>query len=374
MPDNVDGKPFIVFGRKWLQVDNPHVDWNTNTVHITKSDGSKWVIKPRNYTKPSSSISIKSISLKKTSAIVKKKKAELFAVHLHPAISTINIADGFQDLVEEFKDVFRDELPNELPPKCDLDFSINTKSDEPPPVRPVIRLSSTELKELKKQLQSLLDKGFIRPSSSPYGAPVFFVKKKNGELRMVCDYRELNKITIPDANPLPLINEALDQVSDSVIFSQIDLIGAYHQVRTQKEDCHKTAIRTRFGSFEWTVLCFGLTNAHASFTRLLSTLLQKINGDCLVLFLDDILVYSKSIEEHKQHLRKLFHILRSNRLYAKLSKCSIGVSEVEFLGHKINASGVHTQKRLVDAVIEWPIPRSIKDVQSFLGIVTESSF
>ena len=115
MPDNVDGKPFIVFGRKWLQVDNPYVDWNTNAVHITRSGGSKWVIKPRNYTKPISSVSIKSISLKKMSALVKKKKAELFAVRLRPAISTMNIADGFQDLIEELKDVFLDELPTSYP-------------------------------------------------------------------------------------------------------------------------------------------------------------------------------------------------------------------------------------------------------------------
>lgn len=128
---------------------------------------------------------------------------------------------------------------------------------------------------------------------------MFFVKKKNGEIRMVCDYRALNRITIPDSNPLPLINEALDQVSGATIFSQLDLIGAYHQMRINEEDCAKTAIRTLFGYFEWRVLNFGLTNAPAAFTRLLSTLLRDLNGESVVIFLDDILIYSKTPEEQE---------------------------------------------------------------------------
>ncbi len=126
---------------------------------------------------------------------------------------------------------------------------------------------------------------------------------------MVCDYRALNKIIIKDSNPLPLISEALDQVAGAKVFSQIDLIGAYHQMRIRAGDCPKTAIRTRFGAFEWRDLCFGLTNAPASFSRMLSSLLRDLNGDCLVLFQDDVLVHSSSIEEHKKHLQKLFDIL-----------------------------------------------------------------
>lgn len=368
MPEDVDGKPLVVIGRQWLEIDNPRVDWHTNCVHITRADGSKWILKPRHYVKSPKPVSIKKISFKKMSSMVKKGHCELFAVRVRSDLKNMNVSEQFTDIVEEFSDIFLDELPDQLPPWRDVNFEFNLRSDHPPPVRPVIRLSPEELKELKKQLQVLLDKGMLRPSSSPYGAPVFFVKKKDGDLRMVCDYRALNKITIPDSNPLPLINEALDQVSGATIFSQIDLIGAFHQMRIREEDCPKTAIRTRFGSFEWRVLCFGLTNAPPSFTRLLSTLLRELNGDCLVLFLDDVLVYSRSVEEHRKHLQRLFEILRREKLYAKRKKCNIGVAEVDFLGFRINADGVTMQNRLVDAILEWPTPRTVKDVQSLVGL------
>lgn len=359
--------PEIIIGRTWLREHNPDIDWRTSTIQFTHGDGSRWLIRPRGFVN-NHAVEIKKISLKKMAKLVAKKSCEFYAIRVRPEMDQMKFTSDFKDIVAEFDDVFLDELPDGLPPNRDVEFSINLKSEQPPPVRPVIRLSKEELKELKRQLKMLLDKKLIRPSSSPYGAPVFFVKKKNGDLRMVCDYRALNKITIPDANPLPLIDEAIDQVSDAIIFSQFDLIGAYHQMRIREEDCHKTAIRTRFGSFEWRVLCFGLTNAPAAFTGLLSSLLHDMNGDFLVLFLDDVLVYSKSIEEHKAHLRRLFETLRKHKLYAKRSKCNIEVQEVDFLGFKIGADGVKMQSRLVDGILEWPTPRSVRDVRSFIGM------
>lgn len=195
-----------------------------------------------------------------------------------PQLEKLDPTKDFKDIITEYQDIFREELPEELPPARGMEFEINLKPGESPPVRPVLRLSQRELKELKIQLQKYLDKGLLRPSSSPFGAPVFFVKKKNRELRMVCDYRALNKITIPDASPIPLIDETIDQVAGANIFSQLDLIWGYHQMRLKEEDCHKTAIRTRFGSFEWRVLCFGLTNAPAAFSRLLASLFQELLG------------------------------------------------------------------------------------------------
>ncbi len=182
---------------------------------------------------------------------------------------------------------------------------------------------------------------------------------------MVCDYRTLNKIAVAGSNPLPLIHEALDQVSGAKVFSKIDLLGAYHQMRIKEDDCKKPAIRTRFGSLEWRELCFGLTNAPAAFTLSMSSLVYEMNGECLVLFLDGILVYSKSVEEHKEHLRRVFEILRKNGLYAKKSKCEFGVSDIEFLGHHVNANGVSMTNRLVTAILDWPAPKTIRDVQSF---------
>lgn len=371
MDSEINNTPCVIIGRTWLDKDNPNVNWYDNSISLTRKDGKKFEIFPKKLKSLKTSITFKKTSLKKLARIVKKQDGELFAVKVRPkpyGSPVKNCSDNFIYIVEEFKDIFVEELPDQLPPKRDLDFEINLKSDEPPPVRPVIRLSTDELKELKKQLTSLLQKGFIRPSTSPYGAPVFFVKKKNGDLRMVCDYRALNKITIPDSTPLPLLNESLDQVSGATIFSQIDLIGAYHQMRIAEKDIPKTAIRTRFGSFEWTVLCFGFTNAPASFSRLIAGMLHSLNGECLVQFLDDILVYSKSIDEHKNHLRNLFSILKKNRIYVRSSKCNIGVDEVEFLGFNVSAMGIHTQKRLVDAVQDWPVPKNIHEVRQFIGL------
>eukprot|EP00178_Gracilaria_changii_P003742 TRINITY_DN1564_c0_g2_i1.p1 TRINITY_DN1564_c0_g2~~TRINITY_DN1564_c0_g2_i1.p1 ORF type:complete len:336 (+),score=33.80 TRINITY_DN1564_c0_g2_i1:769-1776(+) len=185
---------------------------------------------------------------------------------------------------------------------------------------------------------------------------------------MVCYYRALNRITVPDATPLPLIDEALDQVAGATIFSQIDLVGAYYQMRIKEEDCHKTAIRTGFGSFQWRFLCFGLCNPPAAFSRLIASALRHLNGRCLVLYIDDILVYSKSIEKHKRHIRQILLALRQNKLYAKLSKCAFGVRKVEFLGFNVSKKSVSTQDRLVSFIQDWPTPTIIKNIQQFVGL------
>ena len=361
-------KGTIVLGRNWLRNCNPSIDWEQRNITITRKDGSKATLHSRNSRRSSQAVRIKQISIKRASVLVRKKGFELFAVKMQPTTDVMKVSPECREVVEKYSDIFVSELPQELPPERDVEFEINLKSDQPPPARPVIRLSTNELKELKKQLEELLSRGLLRPSSSPYGAPVFFVKKKEGDLRMVCDYRALNKITIPDSNPLPLIDEALDQVAGAKVFSKIDLIGAYHQMRIKQEDCQKTAIRTRFGSFEWRVLTFGLTNAPASFTRLLSTLLRNLNGECLVMFLDDVLVYSASMEEHKKHLERLFAVLRANKLYAKKSKCVVGASEVDFVGYTVNEEGISTQKRLVKAIETWPVPTSVREIQRFMGL------
>lgn len=232
-------------------------------------------MRPRHHTNQPTAIQMKSISLRKMRDLVKKKRCELFAVRVRPNNSKITVSQDFADIVDEFSDFFLDELPNELSSWRDINVDIKLKFDQPSPVRPVIQLSTEELRELKRQLQMMLKKSLLRPSSSPYGAPVCFVKKKTGDLRMVCDYRALNKIKIPDSDPLPFINEALDQVAGAKVFSQIDLIGAYHQMTIKEEECHKISIRSRFGCFEWCVLYFGPTNAPASFTRLLTTLCTR---------------------------------------------------------------------------------------------------
>ena len=185
---------------------------------------------------------------------------------------------------------------------------------------------------------------------------------------MVCDYCALSKIPIPDSNPLPLIDETLDQAAEARIFSQIVLIGAYHQMHIRDIDCPKMAIRTCFGTFELRVLCFGLTNALAAFTRLPSNMLQELNRECCVLFMDDVVIYNSTNEEHIKHLRRLFEILRANKLYVRSSKCHIGTSEVDFLGYHVSCRGVTTQRRLFDALAGWPAPTSAQEAGQFLGL------
>lgn len=185
---------------------------------------------------------------------------------------------------------------------------------------------------------------------------------------MVCDYRGLNKMTRKDSNPLPLIEETLDQLAEAKIFSKFDLVGAYHQLRIRDEDIHKKAIRTRFGTFEWRVVCFGLTNAPAAFTRLASDIFKELNGECLAFYLDDVIIHSRTEEEHRKHLRKFLELLRKHKLFAKGSKCEIGQKEVYFLGQYVSAGKIRTDESLVKAVQDWPKPKTVRDIQKFLGL------
>ena len=193
-------------------------------------------------------------------------------------------------------------------------------------------MSPKELDELKKQLDDLLAKGLIQPSKSPYGAPVLFVKKKDGSMRMCVDYRALNKQTIKNKYPLPRIEELLDRLHGAKCFSGLDLVNGYYQVRIAKGDIHKTAFRTRYGHYEFLVMPFGLTNAPATFMHLMHDLFGPLLDKFVIVFLDDILIFSKTPEEHEQHLRQVLEILRKAKLYAKLSKCEFFKSSISFLG------------------------------------------
>jgi hypothetical protein len=213
--------------------------------------------------------------------------------------ATQSIDPRIRSLLDEFKDVFPEDLPEGLPPRRDVDHRIELVPGSTPPTRPTYRMSPPELDELKKQVADLLAKGFIQPSKSPFGAPVLFVKKKDGSQRMCVDYRALNKVTIKNSYPLPRIDELLDRLQGAKYFSKIDLRSGYHQVRIADEDIPKTAFRTRYGHFEFLVLPFGLTNAPATFMHLMQQVFRPHLDDFVIVFLDDILVYSSSVEEHR---------------------------------------------------------------------------
>ena len=230
------------------------------------------------------------------------------------------------------------------------------------------RMAPAELKELKIQLQELLDLGFIRPSFSPWGAPVLFVKKKDGTLRMCIDYRELNKLTIKNKYPLPRIDDLFDQLQGSSVFSKIDLRSGYHQLRIRDEDIPKTAFRTRYGHYEFLVMSFGLTNAPAAFMDLMNRVFRDYLDKLVIVFIDDILVYSQSESQHEQHLRLVLQRLREHRLYAKFSKCEFWLPQVTFLGHIVSKDGILVDPSKIEAVRNWPRPGNVPEVRSFLGL------
>ena len=217
--------------------------------------------------------------------------------------------------------------------------------------------------ELSNQLQGLLDKGFIRPSFSPWGAPVLFVKKKDGSFRMCIDYRELNKLTIKNRYPLPRIDDLFDQLQGSKCYSKIDLRSGYHQLKVKEDDVPKTAFRTRYGHYEFLVMPFGLTNAPAVFMDLMNRVCKPYLDKFVIVFIDDILIYSKNKEEHEQHLRKILELLKKEQLYAKFSKCEFWIEKVQFLGHVVTSKGIHVDPAKIEAVEKWEAPTTPSEIR-----------
>ncbi|GKC94690.1 putative reverse transcriptase domain-containing protein [Tanacetum coccineum] len=243
-------------------------------------------------------------------------------------------------MIRDFPEVFPEELPG-LPPPRQVEFRIDLVPGAAHVARTPYRLAQSEMKELSVQLQELLEKEFIRPSSSPWGAPVLFVKKKDGSFRMCIDYRELNKLTVKNHYPLLRIEDLFDQLQGSSVYSKIDLRLGYHQLRIKEEDILITAFRTWYGHFEFQVMPFGLTNVPAVFIDLINRVCKSYLDKFVIVFIDDILVYSKDEEEHGRHLKIILELLKKERLYAKFLNCDFWLDSVQFLGHVINCSGVH---------------------------------
>ncbi|KAJ9519121.1 hypothetical protein QJQ45_007673 [Haematococcus lacustris] len=261
-------------------------------------------------------------------------------------------------LLAEYSDVFTPLTG--LPPDRPVGHTIPLEPGNRPPATPMYRLSKPEHDELKQQIQDLLAKGMIEPSSSPYAAPVLFVQKKSGELRMCIDYRQLNKITLRDQYPLPRIDDMFDKLSGCKVFSSLDLQAGYHKIRITPEDVLKTAFRTPEGHFQFKVLCFGLTNAPATFQRVMNDAFATVLGKCALVYLDDILVMSRSVQDHLLHLKQVFELLRKNKLYAKLFKFLMQDGyPLAYLSRKLSpaeinyTTGEHEFLSLVTACKEW---------------------
>ncbi|GJP58286.1 hypothetical protein CLOP_g22992 [Closterium sp. NIES-67] len=217
------------------------------------------------------------------------------------------------------------------------------------------------------EIEYLLAKGLIRPSTSPYGAPVLFTPKPDGSLRMCIDYRALNKQTIKNKYMIPRIDDLVDQLRGATVFSKLDLRSGYWQIRMAENSIHKTAFRTRYGSYEYLVMLFGLTNAPATFQVEMNHILRPVLDECVVVYLDDILIYSRDMKQHVEHLGRVLEILRRERFYVKLSKSEFALEKVQFLGHMVSAQKVHVDPKKIEAVRTWKIPENVKELQQFLG-------
>jgi hypothetical protein len=270
-------------------------------------------------------------------------------------------------VVREFLDMFPDDLPR-MPPERAIEFKIELQPGTTPIAKAPYKMSLLELKELKIQLQWLLDKGYIQPSISPWGCSALFVEKKDKEMSLCVDYRPLNAVTIKNKYPLPRIDILFDQLAGAQVFSKIDLRSGYHQIKIRAEDIPKTAFTTRYGLYEYLVMSFGLTNGLAHFMYLMNSVFMLELDKFVMVFIDDILIYSRSMKEHKEHLRIVLQRLREHKLYAKFSKCEFWIKEVPFLGHVVSTEGITVDPSKVKEVWEWKPPTSVSEVQSFLGL------
>ncbi|GJP62458.1 hypothetical protein CLOP_g19517 [Closterium sp. NIES-67] len=232
-----------------------------------------------------------------------------------------------------------------------------------------MRLTQPELNELRRQLDYLLEKGFVHPSTSPFAAPILFTPKKDGGLRMCIDYRALNRVSIKSRYPIPRVDELIDQLNGAKFFSKIDLQGGYHQIRVNEADCYKTAFRTRYGSYEYTVMPFGLTNAPSTFQLTMNEVFRPLLDKCVIVYLDDFLIYSTNREQHLKDLGAVFSLLQQHRLVTNGSKCEFLKQELEFLGHYISINGVKIDPKKIATIQDWKPPANLHELQRFLGFV-----
>uniref|UniRef100_A0A8C5MI68 Gypsy retrotransposon integrase-like protein 1 n=1 Tax=Leptobrachium leishanense TaxID=445787 RepID=A0A8C5MI68_9ANUR len=327
----------IVLGYPWLTRHNPVIDWRAR--QIAKWDNDCLL-----------------------SCIQIPLSVNTLNVPTSPPLSTI-IPPPYADLAPVFDKREADKLPPHRPYDCAIDLLPGAV----PPRGAVYPLSEKENRVLEEYITDSLQKGFIRPSSSPAGAGFFFVRKKEGDLRPCIDFRGLNKITVKNAYPIPLIPELFDRLKFSKVFTKLDLRGAYNLIRIREGDEWKTAFNTRLGHYEYLVMPFGLCNAPAIFQAFINDVLREYTPCFVVVYLDDVLIHSPDLETHHQHVRLVLSKLLSNGLYCKLEKCLFDVQQVQFLGYVISSSGFMMDSSKLDAILHWPLPKGLKAIQRFIG-------
>ena len=289
---------------------------------------------------------------------------ELANQEVEPDVDMTKIPTEYHD----FADLFSKKEAEKLPPHRSYDHTIPLEPGAVPPFGPIYKCSPVELEATREYIEKNLRKGFLKHSQSPCGSPIVFARKKDGTLRLCVDYRGLNKLTIKNRYPLPLIGELLERISTAKRFTKLDVRDGYNRLRMAEGEEWKTAFRCRYGLFEYTVMPFGLCNAPGTFQHYMNDTFREFLDDFLIVYLDDLLIYSDSRKEHKEHVRKVLTRLREAGLLLKPSKCQFHVTEVEFLGFIVGNDGVKMDPAKVESITSWPTPKSPHDVRMFLGL------
>lgn len=277
-----------------------------------------------------------------------------------------HIPPEIQSLLTEFSTLFDD--PQGLPPKRACDHSIPLKSHAKPVFLRPYRHNPAQKDEIEKQVKEMLLSGVIQPSNSAFSSPALLVKKKDGTWRLCIDYRQLNSITVKGKFPMPVIDELLDELSGSKVFSKLDLRAGYHQIRLVEGEEHKTAFQTHSGHYEYRVMSFGFTGAPATFQGAMNDTLAPVLRKFALVFFDDILVYSPDLVSHVHHLRQVLQLLTKHQWKVKLSKCSFAQHQLSYLGHIISDQGVTTDPAKIEEVVNWAVPKFVKKLRGFLGL------
>ena len=285
----------------------------------------------------------------------------------HPDL-TASHRQRLNKLLQQYQDIFGSKLYTDAIPKEDMPTVIDIMPGSKIPNRPLYRYSPLEVQEIEKQVQEMLAQGLVQHSTSPYGAPVLLVKKPDGTWRFCVDYRALNAITVRNAHALPRIDDLLDRIQGAKYFSSMDLLQGFYQMPLPEHDRPKTAFKTTFGHFEFRVVAMGLCNAPSVFQRMMNSIFRDQLNKSVLIYLDDILVFSKTLEEHIQHLQQVFDTIRKNQLSLKVNKCHFFQEELKFLGHIISKEGIKPDAEKVKVVLDWPTPVKQTDVRAFLGL------